>query len=71
MQTLAAYTVGGFPLLEFDRRPIDRHHLIGFALSWNSELTLIQPLENNQFLLNGYTVFRNSDVKRCRPLSEG
>jgi hypothetical protein len=62
------YKVNGFPLLEFDRRPIDRHPLKGFAITWNSELTLIQPLENNQFLLNGYTVFRNSDVKRWRPI---
>jgi hypothetical protein len=63
-----AFAVDGFPLLEFDRRPVDQHSLVGFALTWNAELTLIQPIEREQFLLNGYTIFRNSDVKRWRPI---
>lgn len=63
-----AFAVNGFPLLEFDRRPVNRHHLVGFALTWNEELTLIQPLEDQQFLLNGYTIFRNTDVERWRPI---
>ena len=60
--------MNAFPLLEFDRRPIDRHPLIGFALTWNEKLTLIQPVEDQQYLLNGYTIFRNADVKRWRPI---
>ncbi len=63
-----AFAVNGFPLLEFDRRPVDQYHLKGFALTWNAELTLIQPVETDQFLLNGYTIFRNGDVKRWRPI---
>ncbi len=60
--------MSAFPLLEFDRRPVDQHPLVGFALTWNQELTLIQPVEDQQFLLNGYTIFRNADVKRWRPI---
>jgi len=63
-----AFAVNAFPLLEFDRRPVDQHPLVGFALTWNEELTLIQPVEDQQFLLNGYTIFRNADVKRWRPI---
>jgi len=64
-----AFAVDGFPLLESDRRPVDQNSLVGFALTWNANLTLIQPIETEQFLLNGYTIFRNSDVKRWRPIS--
>jgi hypothetical protein len=60
--------VNGFPLLEFDRRPLDPYNLAGFVLTWNTKLTLIQPIEKEQFLLNGYSIFRNSDVKRWRPI---
>jgi hypothetical protein len=63
-----AFAVNGFPLLEFDRRPIDQHHLVGFTLTWNADLILIQPIEKEQFLLNGYTIFRNMDVKRWRAI---
>ena len=61
-----ALVVRGFPLLEFDRAPIDRDVLRGFALGWNTELTLIQVIDHVQFQLNGYAIFRNSDVKRWR-----
>jgi hypothetical protein len=63
-----AFAVNGFPLLEFDRRPLDPYNLAGFVLTWNTKLTLIQPIEKEQFLLNGYSIFRNSDVKRWRPI---
>jgi hypothetical protein len=65
-----AFKVDGFPLLEFDRRPVDRHLLIGFVLTWNAKLTLIQPIETEQFLLKGYSIFSNADVKRWRPVSK-
>jgi hypothetical protein len=32
-----AFIVGDFALLEFNRAPIDRNVLRGFALGWNSE----------------------------------
>jgi hypothetical protein len=63
-----AFAVNAFPLLEFDRRPVSQYHLVGFALTWNEELALIQPVEDQQFLLNGYTIFRNADVRRWRPI---
>ncbi len=66
-----AFAVNGFPLLEFDRRPVDQNHLVGFALSWNAKLTLIQPVEKEQFLLNGYSIFRNEDVRRWRAIPDG
>ena len=56
----------GFPLVEFDRRPVDPDLLNGWVLEWNSEFTLVQVIEGNKFQLDGYSVFRNSDVKRWR-----
>ncbi|MBL8211621.1 MAG: hypothetical protein JNK87_12950 [Bryobacterales bacterium] len=53
-------------MLEFDRRPLDRDPLRGFALDWTEDLTLLQVMEDQQFRLNGYTVFRNADVKQWR-----
>jgi hypothetical protein len=63
-----AFSVSGFPLLEFDRKPIDRHLLRGFVLTWNAKITLLQKVDDHQFLLDGYCVFRNSDVKRWRSI---
>jgi hypothetical protein len=60
--------VNGFPLMEFDRRPIDPYNLAGLVLTWNTKLTLVQPIEKEQFLLNGYSIFRNSDVEGWRPI---
>jgi hypothetical protein len=40
--------------------------LRGFALAWNADLTLLQVLDSDFFRLNGYAIFRNSDVKRWR-----
>jgi len=60
--------VRGFPLLEFDR-PIDRESFVlGFTLAWSADLTLVHFLETEQYRLNGYTLFRNSDVKRWRTI---
>jgi hypothetical protein len=63
-----ALIVSRFPLLQFHRSPIDRDILMGFAIGWNVELTLIQVMDGVHFRLNGYAIFRNSDVKRWRPL---
>jgi hypothetical protein len=64
-----AFAANGFPLLEFDRKPIDRDLLRGFALAWSAELTLVQVMCDKMFRLNGYAVFRNSDVRRWRAVS--
>jgi hypothetical protein len=63
-----AHVANGFPLVEFDRAPIDRYLLRGFALAWTADLTVIQIVEDKQYRLNGYAIFRNSDVKRWRPI---
>lgn len=61
-----ALIVGGFPLVEFGRAPVDPKVLRGFTLGWNAELTLIQVMDDVHYRLNGYAIFRNSDVKRWR-----
>lgn len=63
-----AFTANGFPLIEFDRKPIDPNLMTGFALGWNTALTLIQLIEHETFRLNGYAIFRNLDVRRWRPV---
>jgi hypothetical protein len=63
------YTVNGHPLFLFDRRPLDRDDLVGFVMDANDELTLIQVLDTAMFRLNGYTVFRNADIRRCRTVA--
>ena len=63
-----ACVIRGFPLIQFDRRPIDRDLLVGLALKWSTDITVIHVLENSQFQLNGYAVFRNSEVRRWRPI---
>jgi hypothetical protein len=60
------FALSGFPLLEFDRRPLDPFPLTGFALAWNDDLTMIHVLNSDFFRLDGYAIFRNSDVKRWR-----
>jgi len=64
------FALAGFPLLEFDRKPLDPFPLRGFALAWNADLTLIHVLNNDFFRLNGYAVFRNSDVRTWRSVSK-
>lgn len=64
----AAFCLKGFPLVQFDRKPIDPDLLTGFVLAFNAKLTLLQKVDENQFLLDGYSVFRNSDVKRWRSI---
>ncbi|MCU1233475.1 MAG: hypothetical protein JWP63_1442 [Candidatus Solibacter sp.] len=59
--------INGFPLLQFDR-PISRDFVLGFALAWSADLTLVHTLDTAHYLLNGFTIFRNSDVKRWRTI---
>jgi hypothetical protein len=57
-------------VVEFDRKPIDRDLLCGFVLEFTDRLTLIGLLDEDRFDLDGYVVFRNSDVRRWRPVRE-
>jgi hypothetical protein len=70
LEISGAFAAGGFPLVEFDRKPIDPDVSRGFALDWSPELTLVQVIESISFRFNGYAVFRNSDVRRWRPIPE-
>jgi len=60
------FGLSGFLLLEFDRKPIGRVPLRGFVIEWKADLTLVQIFDNELFVLDGYAVFRNCDVKRWR-----
>jgi hypothetical protein len=62
-----AFHAKGFPLVQFDR-PIYSDLMSGFVLGWGKELTLIHVMEETTFQLDGYAVFRNSDIKRWRPI---
>jgi len=57
-------------VVEFDRKPLDRNLLCGFVLEFTDRLTLTSLLDDVRFDLNGYFVFRNSDVRRWRPVGE-
>src|SRR5712671_5158581 len=61
-----AFTLNSFPLLQFDRKAIDKHLLSGFAIDWTDDFTLIQLIEDHTYRLNGYCVFRNTDIRRWR-----
>jgi hypothetical protein len=56
--------------IEFDRKPVDRDLVRGFVLEFSERLTLISPLDDERFELNGYTVIRNCDVRRWRQSEE-
>jgi hypothetical protein len=62
----AALAIDGYPLLEFYRTPLERYVRRGFALAWNEDLTLIEIVDGDLFELDGYAVFRNSDIKQWR-----
>jgi hypothetical protein len=70
MGPLDGFSAGGYQLVEFDRRQMDPWFLRGFVLAWNGELTLLHALDFGLFRLNGYAVFRNSDVKKWRTFPE-
>ena len=65
-----AFKLNGFPLAEFDRKPIDMSLLKGFVLAWSDDLTMIHTIEEHTFKLNGYAIFRNSDIHRWRVITE-
>jgi hypothetical protein len=71
MLRLGGFEAGGFPLVEFDRKPFDKCPVRGFAIDWNEDLTLFQDFDTELFQLNGWAVLRNSDIRRYRAIPEG
>ena len=65
-----AFRRNGFPLVEFDRKPLDREPLIAFVLDWGAEVTLVQVFNTGSFRLDGYAVFRNTDVRRWQVIPD-
>jgi len=57
-------------VVEFDRKPLDSQLLCGFVLEFTDRLTLIHYMDTQRFDLDGYVVFRNSDVRRWRSVPE-
>ena len=50
-------------LVDFNRKPLDKHPLFGFIVDFNEEFTLIHQFDRGNFSLDGYCVFPNRDVK--------
>jgi hypothetical protein len=57
------FHIGGFPLITFDRRPFDSAKVSAFVLDWTKELTLVQFMDRDLCLLNGYEVLLNTTIK--------
>src|SRR5262245_27406909 len=52
-------------IVDFRRPKLDEGYLRGFVIDQSDALTLLNVIDDN-FRLNGFTVFRNSDVTRYR-----
>jgi hypothetical protein len=65
-----AIRINRFPLVEFDRKPIDKSPLRGFVLRWTDEVTLVHVVEDQTFQLNGYAIFLNADVCKWRVVTK-
>lgn len=50
-------------LVEFNRKPLDKYPLYGFIVDFNEDFTLINIFDCDHFILDGYCVFPNADVK--------
>ncbi len=50
-------------LVAFNRKPLDKHVLYGFVVDFNDEFTLIHIFDRDLFILDGYCVFPNKDIK--------
>ena len=57
-------------LVEFNRKPLDKDSLFGFVLACNDEFTLVQKFDDGLFVLDGYCVFRNDEIKRFKVYDE-
>jgi hypothetical protein len=52
-------------IVDFKRPGLDENYLRGFVLDYSDTLTLLNVLDDD-FHLNGFTVFRNGDVESYR-----
>jgi hypothetical protein len=52
-------------VVDFKRPKLDKEYLRGFVLDYSDTLTLLNVLDSD-FYLNGFTIFRNSDVTSYR-----
>ncbi|MBA2335211.1 MAG: hypothetical protein M3449_01500 [Acidobacteriota bacterium] len=50
-------------LVHYNRKPLDKYLLHGFVLACNDDFTLLNVFDNGLFILDGYCVLRNKDVK--------
>ncbi len=50
-------------LVAFNRKPLDKHLLYGFVVDFNEDFTLVHIFDRDLFILDGYCVFPNKDVK--------
>lgn len=57
-----------YDLVEMNRKPIDPEPVWGFVLQRSKDLILLQVAAVDVVCLNGYSVFRNSDVRRLKVL---
>ena len=58
-------------LVEFNRKPLDKHPLYGFIMDFNDEFTLVHQFDRDLFILDGYCVFPNKDVKNHAVYDDG
>ena len=50
-------------LVKFDRKPLDNQPLFGFIVGFNENFTLVHKFGEELFMLDGYCVFPNADVR--------
>ena len=56
-------------LCEFERPECEKDNLKGYFLDYSKDWTLIHSASSHMFL-NGYTIFKNDDVKRYRLIDD-
>jgi hypothetical protein len=57
-----------YDLVEMNRKPIDQEPVWGFLLQRSKDLILLHVAAVDVVCLNGYSVFRNGDVRRLKVL---
>src|SRR5262245_55117452 len=61
-----AVHIGGFPLITFDRKPLDATSINAFVLEWTNDLTLVQFMDGDLYCLDGYGIYESKTLKRYR-----
>jgi hypothetical protein len=56
----------GKTLVELCRRPKIKERIAGFVVGYSESLILLHRLDWNTFILDGYTILRDKDVKKKR-----